>query len=133
MKHINNVSDTLNLSTTINLSNISCDEITSGVTRIKSGNASDALFGNSVLTDNINFYAIRQLSTGKTFINSYGENLIFRRTDITTTNGKSTRTIADLTFDGAILYGKKLKFTELDDTTLTISTNSITKDKIRKS
>ena len=128
---IDNVSDTINLSTTINVSNISAEIITAGITKIKTGNVSDALFGNSVLTDNTNFYAIRQLSNGKTYINSYDKALTFRKTNITTTNGKSVRTIGDMTWDGNTLLGNKLKFTEVEvNTTLTIPTNSITQDKI---
>ena len=52
---------------------ISADVITSGVTRSRSGNVSDALFINSCLDyNNTNYAARRQLSNGKTFINSYG-------------------------------------------------------------
>ena len=127
---IDNVSDTINLSTDINVSNISADIITAGITRIKTGNVSDALFGNSVLTDNTNFYAIRQLSNGKTYINSYDKALTFRKTNITTTNGKSVRTLGDMTWDGNTLLGNKLKFSEVNASTLTIPTNSIKQDKI---
>ena len=127
---IDNVSDTINLSTDINVSNISADIITAGITRIKTGNVSDALFGNSVLTDNTNFYAIRQLSNGKTYINSYDKSLTFRKTNITTTNGKSVRTLGDMTWDGNTLLGNKLKFSEVNASTLTIPTNSIKQDKI---
>ena len=127
---IDNVSDTINLSTTINVSNISAEIITAGVTRIKTGNISDALFGNSELVDNTNFYAIRQLSNGKTYINSYDKSLTFRKTVVTTTNGKSVRTLGDMTWDGNTLLGNKLKFSEVNASTLTIPTNSITQDKI---
>ena len=116
---IDNSADTLNLSNHIyvadiscgnvsakNLSivdgitsaNISCDVITAGVARIKRGNVSDALFIKSVLSDNTNRAAIRQLSNGKTFINSYGVALTLIKTEINTVNGKSTRTIGDITF-----------------------------------
>jgi len=127
---INNVNGTINLSTDINVSNISADIITAGITRIKTGNTSDALFGNSELTDNTNYYAIRQLSSGKTFINSYGETLTFRKTDITAIDGKSTRTVGDMTWNGTTLAGNKLKFTEVDASTLIIPDNALSKDKI---
>ena len=129
---IDNVSDTINLSTTINVSNISADIITAGVTRIRSGNISDALFINSCVdNNNTNYAAIRQLSSGKTIINSYGSDLTLRKTEFVTTNGKSTRTIGDLNWNGSTLVGNKLKFTEVEvNTTLTIPTNSITQDKI---
>ena len=96
--------------------NIRCDVITASAGRITSGNVSDAFFGDSLLESSYNHYAMRQLSNGRTFINSYGQNLTFRKTDLVTTDGKTTRTIGEMTFDGTILSVNKLKFTYLDVT-----------------
>ena len=89
------------------MSNISADEIVAGAVRITSGNSSDAFSGNSNLVSNYNHYAIRQLANGRTFINSYGQNLTFRKTDLVKSNGKTTRTIGEMTFDGTTLNGNK--------------------------
>ena len=100
--------------------NISADIIAASTGRITSGNVSDAFFGSSLLESNYNHCAIWQLSNGRAFTNSYGQNLTCRKTDLITSNGKTTRTIGEMTFDGTTLAGNKLKFTDLEFTHCTI-------------
>ena len=132
-----------NLSLVDNLSafHISCDEITAKRARITSiNNNTGALFGTNQLPIDYNHFAVRQVSNGQTFINSYGSNLILRKTEFITSNGKSVRTNGDVTWDGTTLSGKKLKFTDLDVTngsinnlcisSLIIPNNSLTTNKI---
>ena len=107
----------LSLVDDLTANNISCDEITSKRARITSiNNNTDAVFGTNQLPIDYNHFAVRKVSNGQTFINSYDTNLILRKTEFITSNGKTVKTVGDVIWDGTTLPGKKLKFTGLDVT-----------------
>ena len=122
---INNADGTINLSTTIPTNNISFDIITASTGYITSGNVSGIILGYSLLESSYNHYAIGHVTNGRTFIISYGQILTFRKTDLTTNNGKTTRTIGEMTFDGTALQGDTLNFSNLSSTNGSISNLNI--------